>query len=161
MISFQEVTLCGRLGKDPETRRFPNGGMVVSFSIATSESWKDKATGERKERTEWHNVSVQNENKAKFIAEYGHKGDMVLVKGQIRSRKYNDKEGIERVAYEIIVPMFGGEVQLHSDKKAGGRGGDGFDDDGGSSSRGGSSGGRSSGSKPSSYSDEIDDDIPF
>lgn len=110
--SVNKCILVGRVGRDPEVRTFNNGGRVVSFSMATSETWRDKTTGERKERTEWHNVSVLNENLGKVAEQYLRKGDNVYVEGQIQSREYTDKDGNQRKATEIVLPRFGGALTL-------------------------------------------------
>lgn len=145
---MNRVILIGRVGRDPETRTFQNGGRVVSFSLATSEKWKDK-DGERKERTEWHNVQIFNEGLGKVAEQYLRKGSQCMIEGQIQSRKYNDKDGNERTVVEVVVPRFGGSLEL-----LGGKG------DGGGKSDGGASRGQSNG-KGSSLSDQLDDDIPF
>lgn len=119
---MNKVTLIGRIGRDPETRTFSNGGRVVSFSLATSERWKDKATGERKERTEWHNVQIFNEHLGKIAENYLKKGSMCALEGQIQTREYTDKEGAQRKVTEIVLPAFGGFLELlGGDKADGGR----------------------------------------
>jgi single-strand DNA-binding protein len=105
------VTLLGNVGRDPEVRNFQNGGKVVNFSVATSESWRDKDSGERKERTEWHNVAVFNERIGEFVEKYVTKGRKVYVEGAIKSRKY-DKGGVEMTVVEIVIDRFKGDVQI-------------------------------------------------
>lgn len=144
---MNRVILIGRVGRDPETRTFQNGGRVVSFSLATSERWKDK-DGERKERTDWHHVQIFNEGLGKVAEQYLRKGSQCMIEGQIQSRKYNDKDGNERTVVEVVVPRFGGSLELLGGK------GDGKDARSGAS-RGGSE------NTGSSLSDQLDDDIPF
>jgi single-strand DNA-binding protein len=112
---LNRATLMGRLGRDPEIRHTQSGDRVVSFGLATSERWKDKATGERKERTEWHNIVIFNDGLGKIAEQYLRKGSKVYLEGQIQSRKYQDKEGVERTAYEIVLTRFGGEIRLLDD----------------------------------------------
>lgn len=114
--SVNKVTLVGRLGKDPESRTFQNGGMVCNLSLATSESWKDKATGERKEHTEWHRVCIFNEHIAKIAQQYLHKGDMIYLEGQVKTRKY-EKDGKDVYTTEIVLEKFSGELQILSSQK--------------------------------------------
>ena len=173
--SVNKVILVGNLGRDPEIRRMNNGESVVNFSIATSETWRDKATGERKERTEWHNVVIFNENLGKIAEQYLKKGSKVYVEGQLQTRKFTDKTGVEKLATEVVLQRFRGELTLLDGRQGGGA----MDDDsgygGGQVSGGGSSSGgefgRSSpmdrrtpapagggGGRPSN---DLDDDIPF
>ncbi len=109
---LNRATLIGRLGRDPEVRHTQGGDRVVSFGLATSERWKDKATGERKERTEWHNIVIFNDGLGKIAEQYLRKGSKVYLEGQIQSRKYHDKEGVERTSYEVVLTRFGGEIRL-------------------------------------------------
>lgn len=104
--SLNRVTLIGHLGQDPESRSFQSGGKVVRFSIATNESWTDKQTGERRERVEWHRVSVLNPGLATLAEEYLRKGAKVMVEGQLRTSKFTDREGIERYATEVVLTGF-------------------------------------------------------
>lgn len=149
-----KVILVGNLGKDPETRYMPNGKAVTNFSIATSESWKDKQTGEQREQTEWHNI-VMYDRLAEIAAEYLKKGSQVYIEGKLRTRKWQDKEGQDRYSTEIVADR----MQLLGGRGSGGAGG------------GGESMTRepaSSGAAPAKASksgggafDEMDDDIPF
>ena len=151
---INKVILVGNLGADPETRYMPSGGAVTNLSIATSESWKDKQSGEQNERTEWHRVAMFN-RLAEIAAEYLRKGSQVYIEGKLRTRKWQDRDGNDRYTTEIIAD----EMQM-----LGGRGGSGGGSGGGSYDRGGSSGGgsRSGGSSQPPPSDEdFDDDIPF
>lgn len=118
MAGYNRVILCGRLGKDPEEKVFANGGKIVNFSVATSETWKDKATGERKEKTEWHNVTIQNENICGIAIQYLSKGSEVLVEGSLQTRKWQDASGADRYTTEVVVGRFNGSMTL-----VGGRGG--------------------------------------
>src|SRR6185437_3751676 len=118
--SVNKVILVGNLGRDPEVRRLTSGDPVVNLSIATSESWRDKASGERKEKTEWHRVVIFNENLAKVAEQYLKKGSKVYVEGQLQTRKYTDKDGSEKYTTEIVLQRFRGELVMLD-----GRGGDG------------------------------------
>ena len=117
--SVNKCILVGNCGRDPEVRTFPSGDRVVSFSLATTESWRDKATGERKDRTEWHNVSVFNEALGKIAEAYLRKGSKVYLEGQLQTREYTDKDGNARKATEIVLPRFRGELTLLDGKKDG------------------------------------------
>ncbi len=110
--SVNKVTLLGNLGRDPEVRSSQDGSKIVSFSVATTESWRDKSTGDRKDRTEWHRVVVFNPNLAEICEKYLKKGSKVYVEGQLQTRKWQDKDGIERYTTEVIVPRFKGEIAL-------------------------------------------------
>ena len=172
--SVNKVILVGNLGRDPEVRRLNSGEPVVNFSVATSETWRDKASGERKERTEWHNVVVFNENLAKIAEQYLKKGSKVYLEGQLQNRKYTDKNGAERTATEVVLQRFRGELTLLDGRGGGGGGGMG-DDEGYGGSSGGYGGGGSRGgdfgrSSPmerrpapsgGGRSTDLDDDIPF
>jgi len=167
--SVNKVILVGNLGRDPESRSFQNGGKVVNLRIATSESWKDRATGERKEKTEWHSVAIFNENLARVAEQYLRKGSKVYIEGQLQSRKWQDNSGQERYSTEIVLQGFNGTLTL-LDKAGGGSGGGSGgwgDDDPGYG--GGDMGGRSSGSGTASrggggssaFDSDLDDDVPF
>lgn len=116
MSSINKVILVGNLGKDPETRSFANGGRVVNFTMATSESWNDRASGERKENTTWHNVVVKNEKLGEIAERYLRKGSKVYVEGSIQSRKYQDQSGQDRYITEIVVGPFRGEITMLGSK---------------------------------------------
>ena len=144
-----KVILVGNLGKDPEVRYMPNGGAVANVTVATSEQWKDKQTGEQKERTEWHNV-VFYQRLAEIVGEYLKKGSQIYVEGSLRTRKWQDKNGNDRYTTEIIAS----EMQM-----LGGRGGGGGSASfGGGKAAGGSSGG---GGDEAPFNEGFDDDIPF
>ncbi len=150
--SVNKVILVGNLGRDPEVRTFPNGGRVANFSIATSESWKDKTSGEKKERTEWHRISVLNDALVGVVEKYLKKGAKVYIEGQLETRKY-EKEGREMYTTEVVLRPYRGELTM-LDGKGGGASGGSADFDGGSSSGGGGSFGGSS-------KNDMDDEIPF
>ena len=116
---INKVILIGNLGADPETRAMPSGMTVANIRVATSESWKDKQTGERQERTQWHNVVVFNEHGANFLHQYAKKGDTVCIEGQIETRKFLDRDNQERWVTEIVVPRFGGSVSPITRKRSG------------------------------------------
>lgn len=121
MAGLNRVILCGRLGADPEVRSFSNGGKVVGLRIATSETWKDKQSGERKEKTEWHSVAIFNEGIAKVAEQYLHKGSEVLIEGQLETRKWQDQSGNDRYSTEVVVRPFGGSMTLIGGKSQGGQ----------------------------------------
>lgn len=162
--SVNKVILIGNLGRDPQVRRMNSGEAVVNFSVATTESWRDKGSGERKERTEWHNVVIFNENLAKIAEQYLKKGSKVYVEGQLQTRKYQDKDGAEKYTTEIVLQRYRGELTLMDSR---GQGMEEGRDDGRSFDRpaGNASFGRSSpmDQRPAggSISEAIDDDIPF
>jgi len=144
-----KVILVGNLGKDPEVRYMPNGGAVANVAVATSEQWKDKQTGEQKERTEWHNV-VFYQRLAEIVGEYLKKGSQIYVEGSLRTRKWQDKSGNDRYTTEIIAS----EMQM-----LGGRGGGGSAAFGGGSKAASGSGGGGGDEAP--FNEGFDDDIPF
>jgi single-strand DNA-binding protein len=112
MASVNKVTLLGNVGKDPEIRHTQDGKAIVNLSIATSESWKDKASGERKEKTEWHRVVIFNEGLAKVAEAYLKKGSSVYIEGQLQTRKWTDKDGVEKYSTEIVLQQYRGELVL-------------------------------------------------
>jgi single-strand DNA-binding protein len=169
--SVNKVILVGNLGRDPEVRRLNSGEPVVNLRVATSESWKDKATGERKEKTEWHSVVIFNENLARVAEQYLKKGSKVYLEGQLQTRKWTDQQGQEKYTTEVVLQRFRGELTLLDGR--GGAGGGDQDEEGGGQIRSGGDFGRSSpmerrpapaqsggGGGGSRYND-IDDDIPF
>src|ERR1700728_4963623 len=117
--SVNKVILIGNLGRDPEVRRMNSGDSVVNFSLATTESWRDKASGERKDRTEWHNIVIFNENLGRIAEQYCKKGSKVYLEGQIQSRKYTDQSGVEKYITEIVLTRFRGELTLLDSRNAG------------------------------------------
>lgn len=118
MSGYQRVIICGNVGKDPEIKSFSNGGNIANFSIATSESWKDKQTGEKKEKVQWHNISVRNDHLIGVVESYVRKGGTVLIEGQLETRDY-EKDGIKRYVTEIIIKPFNGSLTLMGSKKGG------------------------------------------
>ncbi|MEG3181581.1 single-stranded DNA-binding protein [Sphingomonas sp. LT1P40] len=186
--SVNKVILVGNLGRDPEARSFSNGGKVVELRVATSESWKDRNSGEKKERTEWHTVKLFSEGLANVAERYLRKGSKVYLEGQLQTRKWQDKDGGDRYSTEIVLQGFdaklvmldgpGGAGGGSSGGGGGGRdewGGGGNDDFAGQSSNrggggggyggGGGGGGRSSppagGGAGGGFPDDLDDDVPF
>ncbi|MCC6983973.1 MAG: single-stranded DNA-binding protein, partial [Bauldia sp.] len=129
--SVNKVILIGNLGKDPEVRKLNSGGSVVNLRVATTESWRDKATGERQERTEWHSVVIFNENLAKVAEQYLRKGSKVYLEGQLQTRKWQDQSGQDRYTTEVVLQRFRGELTL-LDSRGGGQGGGDYSDQGGS-----------------------------
>ncbi len=121
--SVNKVILVGNLGRDPEVKRLTSGDPVVNLSVATSESWKDKASGERKERTEWHRVVIFNENLCKIAEQYLRKGSKVFIEGQLQTRKYTDKDGHEKYSTEVVLQRYRGELTMLDAKGGGGEGG--------------------------------------
>ena len=173
MAGVNKVILVGNLGRDPEVRTFSNGGKVCNLRIATSETWRDKQTGERKERTEWHSVAILNENLAKIAEQYLKKGSTVYIEGQLETRKWTDQQGQERYTTEVVLRPYRGELTLLGGRDGGGSGGGGGNYGGGSQG-GGYGGGYDDGpgyggggsSAPSSGGggggrSDFDDDIPF
>lgn len=147
--SVNKVILIGNLGRDPEVRSFPNGGKVCNLRIATSETWRDRNSGERKERTEWHSVAIFNENLAKIAEQYLRKGSTVYIEGQLETRKWQDQSGADRYSTEIVLRPFRGELTLLGGRgEGGGSQGGGYDDRGDDQGYGGGQGG-GYGSSPS------------
>lgn len=144
--SVNKVILVGNLGKDPEVRRTQDGRPIVHLSVATSENWKDKSTGERRERTEWHRVVIFNEGLARVAEQYLKKGAKVYVEGQLQTRKWTDQNGQDRYTTEIVLQGFNSTLTMLDGRR-----------DGGGDFGGGDMGGPSSGGQ----SFELDDDIPF
>ncbi|AGT09242.1 single-stranded DNA-binding protein [Paracoccus aminophilus] len=174
--SVNKVILVGNLGQDPEIRNFPNGGKVANLRIATSESWKDRNSGERRERTEWHTVAIYSEPLVRVAEQFLRKGSKVYVEGQLETRKWQDQQGNDRYSTEVALRPFRSELHMLDGRggSGGGQGGgsygggrDDYNDGGygGGSSGGPSSGGQSSGGQSSGgYSSnrpDFDDDIPF
>jgi single-strand DNA-binding protein len=165
--SVNKVILVGNLGKDPEVRSFQNGGRVANFSVATSESWKDRQSGERKERTEWHRIVIYNENLVGIVEKYLKKGSKVYVEGKLETRKYTDKDGSEKFTTEVAIRNFGGELTLLDGRGEGGGGRDSGGDYGGGGNGGGYGGGGGfnqsamAGKSGSGMGGDLDDEIPF
>ena len=178
--SVNKVILIGNLGRDPEVRSFGNGGKVVNLRIATSETWRDRNSGEKKERTEWHSVAIYNEALGKIAEQYLKKGSTVYLEGALETRKWQDQSGQDRYSTEVVLRQFRGELTLLGGRGDGGSsGGGGYDDRGGydeggqgggggygggssGGGRGGFGGGSSGGSSGGSGGrSDMDDEIPF
>jgi single-strand DNA-binding protein len=160
--SVNKVILVGNLGKDPEIRTMQSGGKVCNLSIATSESWNDKATGERREKTEWHRVVIFDDRLADVAEKYLRKGRKVYVEGQLQTRKWTDQEGKERYSTEVVLQRFRGELQILDSNREGGGGSFGGGGEPAMEGAGGCGGGgmaRASGGR--GKSGDLDDDIPF
>ncbi|MFC3783655.1 single-strand DNA-binding protein [Sphingopyxis italica] len=183
--SVNKVILIGNLGADPEIKSFQNGGKIANIRIATSEQWKDRMTGERKERTEWHNVVINGEGLVGVVERYLKKGSKVYIEGSLRTRKWQDRDGNDKYTTEVVIAGMGGTLTMLDGAPGGGgsRGGGGGGDEwsggssgggsgggwnqggggssgGGSSSGGGFGGGSSGGGRPP-FDDDLDDDVPF
>jgi single-strand DNA-binding protein len=161
--SVNKVILVGNLGRDPEIRSFQNGGRVANLSVATSENWKDRATGERKERTEWHRVAIFNDRLVEVVEKYLKKGAKVYIEGQLETRKWTDQSGAERYTTEVVLRQFRGELTMLDGRGgagSGGGGGDDFEDAPAPAYAGAGAGGGGS-SRGGGRSGPLDDDIPF
>jgi single-strand DNA-binding protein len=160
--SVNKVILVGNLGRDPEVKSMQDGRSMVNMSIATSENWRDRQSGERKERTEWHRVVIFNEKLAEVAQKFVRKGSKIYVEGQLSTRKWTDQSGQERYTTEVVIPRFGGALTM-LDGRSGGEGGGGaaggMDDDMG----GGAPASSGGGGRPAARGGkaELDDDIPF
>ena len=153
--SVNKVILIGNLGADPEVRTFQNGGKVCNLRIATSENWKDKNTGERREKTEWHSVAIFNEGLVRVAEQYLKKGSKVYIEGALQTRKWQDQSGNDRYSTEVVLQGFGSTLtMLDGRNEGGGGGGSGYMADQQSGSSGGSFGG-------SNAPSDMDDEIPF
>ena len=176
--SVNKVIIIGNLGRDPEVRTFQNGGKVCNLRIATSENWKDKSTGERREKTEWHSVAIFNEGLVRIAEQYLKKGSKVYIEGQLQTRKWQDQSGVDKYSTEIVLQGFNGTLTMLDGRDGGsGGGGGGYSGGGGGGGdyggdsgggyggdgdRGGSSGGSGGGSGGGSApSRDFDDEIPF
>ena len=180
--SVNKVILIGNLGADPEIKSFQNGGKIANIRIATSEQWKDRMTGERKERTEWHNVVINGEGLVGVVERYLKKGSKVYIEGSLRTRKWQDRDGNDKYTTEVVIAGMGGTLTMLDGAPGGGSGGSrsgggedswgsgggssggsggGWNQGGGSggSSGGGGSGGSGGGRPP--FDDDLDDDVPF
>ncbi|WP_428925121.1 single-stranded DNA-binding protein [Marinibacterium sp. SX1] len=172
--SVNKVIIVGNLGRDPEVRSFQNGGKVCNLRIATSENWKDRNTGERRERTEWHSVAIFSEPLARIAEQYLRKGSKVYIEGQLETRKWQDQSGQDRYSTEVVLRPYRGELTLLDGRGEGGGGGN-FGGGSGGSSYGGGGGGYDSGPSDDRFgggssgggggrgpiSNDLDDEIPF
>ena len=159
--SVNKVILVGNLGKDPESRSFQNGGEVVSFSVATSESWKDRSSGERKEKTEWHNVSIFSEGLARVAKSYLRKGSKVYLEGQLETRKWQDQSGNDRYTTDVVLRNFNSAMVLLDSRDVGGGRGAFNEDFGGDTMSGGAPQRSQSRPQPAAFDTDLDDDVPF
>jgi single-strand DNA-binding protein len=167
--SLNKVMLIGNLGADPEIRSFQNGGKVANLRIATTETWKDRNTGERQERTEWHTVAIFSEGLVGVVERFLKKGSKVYIEGQLQTRKWQDQSGNDRYSTEVVIRGMNGTLTMLDGARSGGGGGGGDWNQGGGSGGGsswnqggGSSGGQAGGAAASSnFGDDLDDDIPF
>ena len=161
--SVNKVILVGNLGADPEVRTFQNGGKVCNLRIATSENWKDRNTGERRERTEWHTVAIFSEPLARIAEQYLRKGSKVYLEGQLETRKWQDQSGNDRYSTEVVLRPYRSELTLLDSRGGGGQGGGGGF--GGSDQSGGYDQGRGSGGSGGfaggAPASDMDDEIPF
>ncbi|WP_282950216.1 MULTISPECIES: single-stranded DNA-binding protein [unclassified Sphingopyxis] len=181
--SVNKVILIGNLGADPEIKSFQNGGKIANIRIATSEQWKDRMTGERKERTEWHNVVINGDGLVGVVERYLKKGSKVYIEGSLRTRKWQDRDGNDRYTTEVVIAGMGGTLTMLDGAPGGGgggsRGGDSWNQGGGGSSGGWDQGGGASGGSSGGgwnqggggssgggggrppFDDDLDDDVPF
>ncbi len=150
--SVNKVILIGNLGRDPEVRHTNDGMPVVNINLATSESWRDKATGERRERTEWHRVVIFNEPLGEIAQKYLRKGSKVYLEGQLQTRKWTDQQGVEKYSTEVVLNRFRGEMMMLDSR---GGGGDSYAEQSGGSQ------GAAPASAPAGPDDDLDDEIPF
>ena len=167
--SVNKVILIGNLGRDPEVRSFQNGGKVCNLRIATSENWKDRNTGERRERTEWHSVAIFNENLARLAEQYLRKGSKVYIEGKLETRKWQDQSGQDRYSTEVVLRPYAGELTFLDGRDGGSGGagggaamGGGYDDRPAMDDRGAGGGGGGGGGRGGSFGPaDMDDEIPF
>ena len=161
--SVNKVTLVGNLGRDPEIRNTQDGAKIVQLSIATSERWKDRNTGEPRERTEWHRVVIFNENLGRVAEQYLRKGSSVYLEGQLQTRKWTDQQGVEKYTTEVVLRPYRGELTMLDGRNEGGSGGGNYG--GGSGGYGNQGGGMSQPEPEPAYAggsaQDLDDDIPF
>ena len=162
--SVNKVILVGNLGRDPEIRYTQDGSKLAQLSVATSEQWKDRQSGERRERTEWHRVVIFDPNLADVAEQYLRKGSKIYIEGQLQTRKWQDQEGRDRYTTEVVVPRFRGTLTLLDSRGGGGGAGGDFNQDSGGGDMGGfggGSGGDAGGAGPGAGGGDLDDDIPF
>ncbi|MFQ3348849.1 MAG: single-strand DNA-binding protein [Paracoccaceae bacterium] len=163
--SVNKVIIIGNLGRDPEVRSFQTGGKIVNLNIATSETWRDKASGERKERTEWHRVSILNEPLAKIAEQYLKKGSKVYIEGQLETRKWTDQSGAEKFTTEVVLRPYSSGLTLLDSRNEGGSGGGNYGSGAVSGGFDGSDVGQTTdptgGGQAASSRSDLDDEIPF
>lgn len=161
--SVNKVILIGNVGKDPEIRSTNDGTRIANFTLATSETWRDKASGERKERTEWHRIVIFNDRLTDVVEKYVKKGAKLYIEGALQTRKWTDKEGQERYTTEVVLQRFRGELTM-LDSRGGGSGGGDYAEaeaSGGGGFGGGAAGGNRSGASRGGGGADLDDEIPF
>ncbi len=159
--SVNKVILIGNLGRDPEVRSFANGGKVCNLRIATSERWRDKNTGENRERTEWHSVAIFNEGLVRIAEQYLRKGSKVYIEGQLETRKWQDQSGQDRYSTEVVLRPYRGELTMLDGRDGGGGGGGGGDRGSYGDDRGGYGDDRGGGGSAPARGSDLDDEIPF
>ena len=166
--SVNKVILIGNLGRDPEVRTFGNGGKVCNLRIATSETWKDKNSGERREKTEWHSVAIFQEGLVRIAEQYLRKGSKVYIEGALQTRKYQAQDGTDRYSTEVVLQGFGGTLTMLDGRDSGAQsggndqgGGYGGGDQGGNAGGGSYGGGTASGGSAGGGRSDMDDEIPF
>ena len=162
--SVNKVILVGNLGRDPEVRHTNDGNPIVTLAIATSEQWRDRSSGEQRERTEWHRVVIFNERLGEFAQKYLHKGRKVYLEGQLQTRKWTDQQGVEKYSTEVVLQRYRGELTMLDSRGEGGMGaGDtgGGAMAGGMGESGGGYGGPASGGGGGGGGSDLDDEIPF
>lgn len=160
--SVNKVILIGNLGADPEIKRTQDGRPIANLRIATSETWRDRTSGERKEKTEWHRVVIFNEGLCKVVEQYLKKGSKVYIEGQLQTRKWTDQNGIEKYSTEVVLQNFNSTLTMLDGRNSGGGGNFGSDDAGGGFGSGSSSGGAPGrAAAAGSHRSDMDDDIPF
>jgi len=159
--SVNKVILVGNVGQDPEIRQFQNGGQVCSFSLATSENWKDKSTGERREKTEWHRISIFSEGLVRVVQSYVKKGSKLYIEGQLETRKWQDQNGVDKYSTEVVLRGYGSNLTMLDGRSDGAGGGQrqASYDQGGQS--GGSGARQMDGPAQDFSSQDFDDEIPF
>jgi single-strand DNA-binding protein len=157
--SLNKVMIIGNLGRDPEVRSFPNGGKVCNLRIATSETWKDKTTGEKREKTEWHSVAIFQEGLVRVAEQYLKKGSTVYIEGKLQTRKWQDQSGADKYSTEIVLQGYDGVMTMIGGSGGGGQSGGGYSDQSGGYGGGESSGGADQGGGYGGG--DMDDEIPF
>lgn len=157
--SVNKVILVGNVGQDPEVRQFQNGGQVCSFSLATSENWKDKNTGERREKTEWHRISVFSEGLIRVVQSYVKKGSKLYIEGQLETRKWQDQNGQDRYSTEVVLRGFGATLTMLDSRNGGGGGG--YAQESVAYGNQGQGGPRQMDGPAQDFSQDFDDEIPF
>ena len=167
--SLNKVMIIGNLGRDPEVRSFQNGGKVCNLTVATSERWRDKNTGENREKTEWHRIAIFSEGLVRVCEQYLRKGSKVFIEGQLQTRKWQDQSGNDRYSTEVVIQGFNGTLTMLDGRDGGSSGGGGYGNDGGGYDQGGGyggsggnfDGGSQGGPQGGGGSSDLDDEIPF